>query len=112
MTIAHELGHYVLHPGCKRRFHYHWLLRENRWRFSRKLRRLVGKAFTQEDEAYLWAMILLLQIGATKELIGHLEAHPENKKLFYLALSGLAISTARTAPYLWLKVLFGVDITP
>lgn len=110
-TIAHELGHYFLHPGHKTRFQSHWLT-NLQWRsFGRKLRRTIPKVFSREDEADMWAMGLLMATGAITELWHHVKSHPKQKKLFYLILVGFAITTRRQLPFLWLKVLFKIEVT-
>ena len=90
-TIGHELGHYVKHHNRPRRRHFPAVL--DREYQSQKVayvashtRRFVYFNFNKEWEADLYSFLLLINIGAAKDVTAYLERHPQKTKLFLLAL--------------------------
>jgi hypothetical protein len=88
-TIAHEIAHYILHYKRSHRIHLPWYL-TRQWkpnfmiRFSKLIKRLVFRTFNAERQADLWAIGVLLYIGATDDLQALLTQHPEKIRWFCL----------------------------
>lgn len=104
-TIAHEIGHYLLHHNRPRREHSNWFL-SRRWKARhlavahRYIRHCIFRTFTEEFEADLWAISLLIHIGDRPTLQSYLEHHPE-KTAWYVFL--LLVSLVRALP----RILLG-----
>lgn len=108
-TLLHEIGHFVVHCGARRR-KYHPRIFDVNWRndwlasFSSVVRRYFRQRFNsssgKEWEADLWAMCALIifsnRFGARPELNAFLERHPEKINLFLLAVLGSVYSEVKT----------------
>lgn len=81
-TIAHELGHYLLHSDGRRLLRAKGLF-ARRWEsrfmamWSKASRRYARKLITLETEADGWAICALMQLGQRDVLRYYLERHPE-----------------------------------
>lgn len=100
-TIAHELGHAVMHPSFKpRRIHSNWFVRQ-KWqspilaKIARATRLECRKLITPEWEADLWAMLFLLWIGDVDNLKVYIKHHPEKTNLLLIAAT---VSIYKGAP--------------
>jgi len=88
-TIAHELGHYVKHPDRSALRYRPWYL-DRPWKSPRMIRvsmlaeRYIARWFNIERQADLWALSVLLNIGAVDEMRAWLEHHPEKAALVFL----------------------------
>jgi hypothetical protein len=90
-TIAHELGHYVKHHNQPRHRYFPELLdREYQSKtfafVASRTRRFIYFKFNQEWEADLYAFLLLINIGAGRDLSAYVERHPQKTKLYALTL--------------------------
>jgi hypothetical protein len=94
-TIAHELGHYVKHHNQPRHRHFPEVFdREYQSKkiafVASRIRRFIYFKFNREWEADLYAFLLLINIGAAKDLSAYVERHPRKAKLYALSL-GMSI---------------------
>jgi hypothetical protein len=83
-TIAHEIGHFVLHHGKARRYYHSFILDRHPNnpfldRFLAILRRYARIHYNRDWEADGYAILLLVGLGETEALATYLEHHPENK---------------------------------
>jgi hypothetical protein len=93
-TIAHEMGHYVMHHDRQPWDILPWYLRI-RWKsplmskVSRTLTRLVKMHYGPEFQADLWAYVILWHIGASDDLLAITEMYPQKSPLFWLSSWGV-----------------------
>jgi hypothetical protein len=90
-TIAHELGHYVNHHNRPPRRYFPAIL--DRQYKSKRIHYVVSHTsrflhykYGKEWQADLYAFVLLITIGAAKDLTEYLERHPAQWKWACLAL--------------------------
>lgn len=90
LTVAHELGHYVLHLDRPRRnvvpgyLDYPWKS-ERIGQITQKIKTVIKRLVTPEWEADMWAFSLLWQIGAVDDLIAITEIYPRKKTIFWVS---------------------------
>ncbi len=93
-SIAHELGHYVMHherPPRDIRPRYlkiQWTSKLMS-KLSRLLSRWVRRKFDAEWEADLWAFLFLFYIGATDDVFAFIESYPKKDFLFWCTVCGI-----------------------
>ena len=89
-TIAHEIGHYVIHVDRPPVDMVPWYLKIQ-WRSAwlckrcRVLGRCVQRKFGREWQADFWAFVFLFHIGAVDDLIAIQEMYPQKRGLFWLS---------------------------
>jgi hypothetical protein len=99
-TIAHEIGHFVLHCQRSHRIRLPWYL-TRRWTHKRiaysckLLRRVFFRSFNFERQADMWAILTLMYIRATDDLEIILDEHPEKNGSFWLCVIAGAYAGAK-----------------
>ena len=89
-TIAHELGHHVLHQTPSEKDVGHWIM-THRWQsilpaqVRRSLRLAMALIINRECQADIWALCLLISLRQTNTLDAYLRFHPEKKFWLFLA---------------------------
>jgi hypothetical protein len=116
-TIAHEIAHYLIHHNRPPRKYSNWFL-DHQWRStrliqgSRFVRRMTSRTVNPELEADFWAICLFCKLGDIQTLKGYWHHHPERRFWICIALVSSAFNDLPHLPFLWLKILFRIDITP
>lgn len=96
-TIAHEIGHYVMHANRPIPAFLPWYL-NIRWqspslsKFSSRARRWIRRVFDAEWQADLWAFILLLQIGAADDVMAIIALYPKKTVMLWHSIAALIFS--------------------
>jgi hypothetical protein len=89
-TVAHELGHYVLHVGRKPRnflpgyLNFAWQSKPLAGS-ARTTERWLRRYFNQEWQADLYAFCLMFNLGEANDLKAFVERHPGKMWLYFLA---------------------------
>jgi hypothetical protein len=99
-TIAHEIGHYIMHKDGKREFPLPlFLSRRWKWRpvriIARKARAIMAEKVDKEWEADFWAFVMLWHIAAVPELKFVFECYPEKRMLLWLSIFAVAVGIGR-----------------
>ena len=116
-TIAHEVAHYLIHHNRPPRKHSFWYI-DRQWRSarldkaSRTMRRMFSRIVNSEFEADLWAFCLLWELGDIETLKAHWHHHPKHRLWIFIACVTATYHALPKLPFLWLKILFHVEITP
>jgi len=99
-TIAHEIGHYIMHQNGKPKFPSPWFLnRQWKWKWARliarKARVVRCEKYGTEWEADFWAFVMLWHLAALTELQFVFDTYPEKRSLYWLSILGVILGASR-----------------